>query len=565
MKNSPKKNTQAFIDSEIKDILIDRQEKDKVDRVFHDHIPFTREQYSRGEELNDQDILINASERRVHFIKEDYETFQVIFHFLNGCSMSGAISVHNELAQKVLPDSASIEEVAFLATTLHEKMGSIFKKIENRLPNETRKREFLLESDVMADVCPKVVENEGCTDHEKHDPLEEEVKRLNSLSYERKSFIPTKALLSELSATGKDGKRRSKKIPDSESCRSFWFALPGEEPRFFLSPAFLVLAKSCWEDIVKPSLQKAKQAPALTLGVNPIIRKAQNKFSSIKPAQNKIEIYHDDALIAETAVISPTLVRNLAKGAKLLGSVQGHKLLRHQVRKGFENWKSGKEDFRSLEYERGFVQIAEELGMKKGKGSHAIKQILEAQAHLYFKVGKTTYGNLIILKQMLNPKTGRDEKVEMILGSELLPYQTFKELDAREKLLVPCVDLPPLVGSTNTHAQQCELQLEMLEHMTENSKDYSEEGGVLIKSDQFLQMAKNTGMTKDTLEKVFDRWTQDGDDGGRFLEQTEKDRFKLGKTYSDADKLLTDQGKLRSRNSERGKKSASKRARKKKG
>lgn len=358
-----------------------------------------------------------------------------------------------------------------------------------------------------------------------------------------------------------EGKKLTKIDPDVDV--NFWFSTL-KDTVFYFSTATYLIADVCWEHQVKPTLKKARQAPALTLGVTPAVRKAQNKFSTIKPAKNKLDIYHNDTLIAETAVISPSLVRNLAKGAKLLGSVQGHKLLRYQVRRGFENWKSGKKDFRSLEYERGFVQIAEDLGMKKGKGSQIIKQILEAQAHLYFRVEKTTYGNLIILKQTINPKTGRDEKVEMILGSELLPYQTFKEMDAKKKLLVPCVDLPPFIGGSKTHAQQCELQMEVLEHMTENSKDYSEEGGVLIKSGDFKEMAKNTGMTKDTLEKVVGRWTQDGDDGGRFLEQIEKDRFKLGKTYSDADKLLTDQGNLRSRNSERGKKSASKRYPKKK-
>ena len=73
------------------------------------------------------------------------------------------------------------------------------------------------------------------------------------------------------------------------------------------------------------------------------------------------------------------------------------------------------------------------------------------------------------------------------------------------------------------------------------------------------KMAISCGLSVEVLKKVQGRWTQDGDDGAKFLEKVDNNYFTLGQAHNKVLVFLVAQGKLRQEASNRGTASALKR------
>lgn len=313
------------------------------------------------------------------------------------------------------------------------------------------------------------------------------------------------------------------------------------------STAVKGLLKAIWLHAVKP-------VGATTYAISKGLVKAQGHSILAIAQQNKVELYHNDQMIADTPTISTQLIPQIMKNQGLVKSKTAHTLIRYLIEKGFTQYKMNKFDYRTLTFEGGYTEFAEVLGLKSCNDIVKLRELVETLSNIRYITSKVN-SFLIALTEHKNKNTNRKEALKIVISDVLLPQYTHKEKDGLDSLLVPCVQLPPMVGSYNTHAKQCQLQMETLLHMTENSNEFATEGGVKILPEDFKRMNADIELSPKMLTATVGRW---GEDDGKFLEAVGKDTYKLGKDYAAAQKHFDDQGILRLLNSERGKKSVQK-------
>lgn len=318
-----------------------------------------------------------------------------------------------------------------------------------------------------------------------------------------------------------------------------------------------VLAEILWEERVNKLVRKAKEnIPALTQRINSSLTKILSPRIERIEDDRKIQMLYEGKVVAATLpAIDPRLIPILTKGAGNLNSIYHHRLIRFECRVGFENWIKKTPDARVLRFERGCSEIVEQLGITSNQAIEVINSLLTAQAHMQFNFDDGSSGNLISLRKFRSKRCNRDDGVEIILGTFLLPHYTF-ETTKRGRLLTPVPALPPLVSSANYHARQALLQMMVMEEFTEKSVEFAESGSIVINSDKWQKFAKEADLPKTVFEKTLDRWIQDGDDLPGFLIKLDPDRYALGEAYSKETDFLKRQGLRRKERQKGGERSA---------
>lgn len=379
--------------------------------------------------------------------------------------------------------------------------------------------------------------------------------------------------VSHIEKVGKKGLELAKKISDASkvwgeehkankaAIKLFRLWIDLEEPPYYCR--YLgVLAKVIWEDRVKQIVgRQTNNCPSL---VKPVIDRMvilNNKRNNQFIEKEEQIIYCDQK--GSPLIIAPALdeqvIATFKKGINGLGTLTGHKLLRWQVRTGFERWAQGESDPRLIEIDGGYSRIAEYAKCTSKTDIAKIKEILQAQAYGRLMFSDGSQGNMITLNIMEKYRNEEPSKINIVLGEMLLPSYVF-QLERSDRLLIPFGELPPLHGSPNSHASQAQLQLLVFREFSNQSNRLVQEGSVLITKDQWRQLAQEADLPTDKVDIVVRHWCQP-DLFNCFLER-QGDEFRLASYYDKAQKFLEDQGKRRAVNSERGKKSAEKRANK---
>jgi len=243
------------------------------------------------------------------------------------------------------------------------------------------------------------------------------------------------------------------------------------------------------------------------------------------------------------------MINAFKNGMKQLGTLTGHKMLRWQVNKGFENWVQGSNDQRLIEINGGYSTIAESIGCCNKRDIAKVKEILHAQAYGRFVFSDGSHGNMISLNITDRYRNQEPSKIRIILGDILLPNYVCR-LQRGDRLLVPIGDLPPLHGSPNSHANQAQLQLLVFKEFSNQSKRLAQEGAVLIKIETWEQLAIESGLSPDKIKLIINHWCQP-DLFNCFLER-QGDEYRLASYYDRAQKFLEIQGRNRISNSQRG-------------
>ncbi len=325
------------------------------------------------------------------------------------------------------------------------------------------------------------------------------------------------------------------------------------------SPYLSILADAVWVDHLQIKYEKAKkQLPALTQSVSKPVSRILSSRALIDPAKGTVA--YEGKIVADIPTIDAKLMPIVTKGSQNLNTIYHHKLLRFECKSGFEKWAQGSADPRVLRFDGGETEIAEKLGIKYKEAPTTIRALLHAQAYMNFHFDDGSYGNLIVLRQFKSRKTNREEGVEIIMGTQLMPGYTFNT-DKRTRLLVPVPELPPFTSSSNYHAGQSLLQMLIMEEFTNKSIDLATFGSIEIKDETWKSFQKQSGLPDSVFKSVITRWLSDGDDGGRFLIRTDGDRYTLGEGYSKELKFLVYQGLHRKDQQARGLSSVKKRKR----
>jgi hypothetical protein len=245
--------------------------------------------------------------------------------------------------------------------------------------------------------------------------------------------------------------------------------------------------------------------------------------------------------IASLACIDPKITGLVQKGIEAFSSLIGHRLLRWQIRTGFESWIQRKEDPRLICTTGGYEGIAGLIGCS---GSHKaisiVKSLLYAQAYARFSFHDGSHGNMILLREAELHRNGEPSKINIILGEFLLPNYTHVLPKGEKRRLIPIPALPPLIGSHNTHAAQALLQLLILEEFSDQSIIFAGRGDIELPIQAWTELASEAGLPRSILGRVIEEWAN-----RNFLNQICNDRYSLGGSYLLEAEFLRCQGQMR--------------------
>jgi hypothetical protein len=493
--------------------------------------------------------------------------YQLIRNFLCAVHSQDPIQFHHDLAKKTLEkefDGKPVDSgiVDLLARELCNKLNEIGVKIFPIQWMERYGKEF---------EC-KVTEKEA--ESSVLNILEVEGPQANVDCFDKKGeFIPMKVYLKFLESTGQRGKAVAKKMRDVEAQADvdFWFELHGKEAKlsFFHSPAFLGIARILWEDKVKKRVFFDRKYPPT------IIKPNFDKVTSLLRAKPDRKVYEEGNsskalnLTKDTDVIGRidfTLVpepfaKQVFKGAGKFNTVVGHKTIRYAANIPFEQKLQGIPDFRVKQFDGGFAEWGEQIGLTNNRQVDELREIAYAMKHLDIAIAgssQVTKGRLIDIAHFRSEKTGREDGLILTVLPTLFGYGA---ITASGNLLIPMATLaPPAQGvvPNQYRGDLYYLQMILLGDISDKSIEYSQHGCVKLSDEEWASLLKRANIPFKHKPKIIEAWTSDGGDAPKILEYMEKDHFKLASEYSKIDQHITDQGKLRVKQSLRGKASRKK-------
>lgn len=382
--------------------------------------------------------------------------------------------------------------------------------------------------------------------------LEEQFFTTTNLSIWDSSYVK---LIASIGSTGKEqAALQAKKFQDSSDKWDslFWFKKQGvdEEGQFFLSPAFLGLAAILWKDVVEKRVKFSdKNVPSLSTNIHLPIKKVLSPKTRLLIAENtkQYQLINGSDLVCmiDVPVIPSHILHIALRGFPKLHSLYGHKLFRYEVQEPFRKMTSGNSDYRVIRLDGGQSELADILQCKGKKAVTVLGEILYAQSYLHFK-HKGISGNLIQLTKYKSPVTHRDEGLEITVGTMLLPYQTFEAYKNGDcGLLIPLLRDPPLVGANLFHASLYSLQMDVMAEFSKQSTELYKTGSITISKNSWNELCCNNAIPSVLGEQVLDRWTQDGNDGAKFLEIVQAERYTLASEYAKELAFLKEQGQRR--------------------
>lgn len=393
-------------------------------------------------------------------------------------------------------------------------------------------------------------------------------------SFEKQFFVEghtlwDQAYLEMLKTIGKNGREITKTISknlQNQLDLAFWFCTPDPTlgVQYFHSPAFIGLAEILWEDICKLSIEKHKHTvAALTKSIiTTTIQPLMSKELEIKTIHEKktVECYESKgSLLCTVACVDPEFMKQICKGIKFFPSITGQRLLRWQVNTGYQNWKNNCENPALICTHGGYRGIAQAIGANPQNNPEVIGQvraILQVEAFCKFTFPDGSTGNLIGIREIEKHKNGEPSKINITLGDVLLPNygQLLAKGDPRRLIPIPA-ELPPLIGSRNTHSAQGMLQLLILNEFSHQSKRLVENGSVYIPLDKWEEFARQVKLPLKCLPEVIKEWTNEDIHTTAFLEQ-QGDEYILTPAFASVNDFFTYQGKQRALGSIAGKKSS---------
>lgn len=495
--------------------------------------------------------------------------FQLVRSFFKATKSEDPLAFHQDLARRVLKneykekliDPALIDllarEVSECFNAIGEKIFPIewIKDAEESL-NKASKNNGEEDSVLNIIQMDTPVADEGCFT-------------------EKGAFKPIDVYLKFIEQTGVIGKEQAKKIKMKAigAVSNFWFLTheKTKEKHFYHSPAFLGFTRILWEDVVKKRVVFNEKFPPNT--VKPIFTRLTSLMNAKKDNSSTpdiINLIHGTEVVGKIEIpLVPTVLHDkVFRGVGNLNTVVGHKMLRYAVSLPFEQKLQGIADFRVKEYKGGFVELGDEMGISPKKTLAELREILYALKHLEvpnIKESRITKGRLIDVTHFRSPKTGREDGLILTVLPTLVGYGEF---DCRGMLLIPMATLPPPVQGVAArpfHAALYHLQMLLLEEFSEKSKELYQHKCIQLNDDDWLRLLVKANMPVKYKDRILSGRTVDGSDAPKVLERTETNHYILGTSYEKATKFLMDQGKIRIKQSEKGKASAQKRRNSKKG
>jgi hypothetical protein len=318
---------------------------------------------------------------------------------------------------------------------------------------------------------------------------------------------------------------------------------------------FAILAETLWRDVVEARVAERKH-PAIARGVEQTVDKVLwapgRRMVQIDGAGQALLLL-DGLPVAKVTPLprkkkelrrldpddvieAPTIEREIADYFASAHTLTCWKLVRHIVIEMYRKHFMG-DDSAALTYEGGIQTLADELGIKGGKGAQEVRQALDAGWAMAadWPDGGAVRGLWVWSLEPAAP--GRPAILNITVASQLRPgyaAQIPKRRD-KERQLLPVLEdehgrayLPPRLGSPQLALKQVRLSGFVIEFFRERATELQKHGHVRISDADWASLAKRAGLQPDDIGPLVDRWTQDP---GAFLERKGADRYTLAPAH----------------------------------
>jgi hypothetical protein len=329
---------------------------------------------------------------------------------------------------------------------------------------------------------------------------------------------------------------------------NFWLDEDGS------SPALNWLASALWEAELKAEFEKYQGTlPALSAQTHRAWRDTLLTDAKHLRYQEDRDLITDASgrILAQRniALRKPGQLELILNSQNIMGPLRtgaGRRMIRYFIERVFEQWRRGEPDFRAINIHGGFTALSKICGGKSAKGVKAIKEAVDEGAQWEIKIagreGRVLWG-------WREYKHGRTKRLEIIVATELTPLAVH-EAHGADRILIPVIPEPELVGRNNEHGAQLALVDVMTGEMVQRQLDILKYGGVRITEAEWEDMANLVGLPIPTMKQARDAWT------GGVLERVSDDIWHLAdnETYGAYRAYLNDGAKIRNNRSLAGKK-----------
>jgi hypothetical protein len=329
---------------------------------------------------------------------------------------------------------------------------------------------------------------------------------------------------------------------------NFWYDADGT------SRAMVALAWAIWELELKAEFEKYKGTlPALTTATHRAWRDTLLTDAKHLRYQEDRDLITDASgrILAQRniALRKPGQLELILNSQNIMGPLRtgaGRRMIRYFIERVFEQWRRGEPDFRAINIHGGFSALARDIGETSKKSDKILKEAIEEGAQWEIKIadreGRVLWG-------WREYKQGRTKRLEIIVATELTPLAVH-EAHGADRILIPVIPEPELVGRNNEHGAQLALVDVMTGEMVQRQLDILKYGGVRITEAEWEDMAHRVGLPVEVMEKAREAWT------GPVLERVSDDIWHLAdnETYGEYRAYLNDGAELRNRRSLAGKK-----------
>jgi len=325
---------------------------------------------------------------------------QLIKSFFGAIKSQDPLAFHHDLARRILEIEHKIKEIPSKSVDL---LAREICKAFNDIGNKLFPIQWILETE---EYLVQTAKESGAGDSVLNIIETENPYADKECFTEKGVFKPLSIYMTSVKLMGVKGKEQAKRIKkmDVGASSEFWFKSKGrkENEHFFHSAAFLGVAQILWADKVKERITFDVKYPPCTVKptweVLSSILSAKRDTSSNTDTINLVKGI-DIVGTIDIPLVLTTLRDKVFRGAGKINTVVGHKALRYAVSLPFEQKLRGVADFRVREFEGGFVELGEEMGINSSKKQLAeLREIFYALKHLdilNIKDSRITNGRLI--------------------------------------------------------------------------------------------------------------------------------------------------------------------------
>jgi len=248
-------------------------------------------------------------------------------------------------------------------------------------------------------------------------------------------------------------------------------------------------------------------------------------------------------------------------GAKLLGSLHAHRLIRWLVWQAHSRHVAGQVP--TLEVEGGWEALAIEVGAASKKAPGKLRDIVFCLDAHRFTFPDGSVGRLLTVDRY-KPARGNGNRavVYLLPGPPLRPNYIFELRRPDQKIVPVLAALPPMPrGQERSHGGLAELHWRVLVELRRRCREMvgDSEGvdlGLSLLPRDWQRLAEQARVPRRVLAEALELWTRDGSDGPAFLRKVSLDRYTLAPAHEGPRRVLLQCGWNEARGSERGKRSA---------